>query len=464
MRWKLLFAFTAVVLVSILSFTWLMRQESVRQVRMYMFRGGMDGGVTLITELETFYQQNGSWNNVSAIFGDHMRGQGQMGGMRSGSGPSSTGSATGQELILADSTGNIIYDSTGQQTGETLSFLQRWQAVGLNDNGQTIGYLYAENTPGVTTGGEAVLVDRLNRAALTTALISGSLALVLGFFLAYRLIRPIRELTGAAQRLAGGDLSSRVIARGNDEIAQLGQAFNEMADSLQKAESNRQTMTADIAHELRTPLSVQRAHLEALEDGIYPLEPENLHPIYEQNLVLNRLVEDLRTLAMADAGQLQLERAPTDISRLTRRVVDSFMPRALAQGVQLVFTPLPDPKILQLDPGRIEQILTNLLSNALRHSPANGKIHLDIKTEVRQVTITIRDEGSGIPAHALDHVFERFYRADRSRTREEGGSGLGLAIARQLAEAHAGALHASNHPDGGALFSLVLPTQPQEKS
>lgn len=457
MRLKLFLAFAAVVLVSILSFVWLMRQETARQVRMYMFRGNVEGETSLTTSLEIYYQRNGSWDGISSFFGNSMRGQGQMGGMRPGSGP------PGLQLTLADSQGNIVYDSADERTGENLSLLQRWQAVTLAIQGETIGYLITDSMPGTGAGSETILVERLSRAALTTAVIGGTLALVLGLFLAYRLIRPIRDLTAAAQRLSAGDLTSRVEPRGNDEIAVLAEAFNDMADSLQKAEANRQTMTADIAHELRTPLSVQRAHLEALEDGIYPLVPENLQPIYEQNRVLNRLVEDLRMLAMADAGQLKLDLEPIDLSRLVGKVVEAFQPRAQAQQVQLIFI-RPDSSIfLPLDAGRIEQILSNLLSNALRYSPAGGKIYVDFQKQDPQVQISIRDQGSGIPEHELEHIFERFYRADRSRTREDGGSGLGLAIARQLAEAHHGSLRAGNHPQGGAVFTLILPIHPEER-
>lgn len=450
MRLKLVLSFAAVVLVSILTFTWLMRQETARQVRMYMFRGSLDSDASLTEVLEEYYLQTGSWENVASILGTEMRGQGQMGGMRAGGGP-----PFGTQLLLADATGSVIYDSSGQDVGERLSILQRWQSLRLQEQGQTIGYLVASSAQGA--GSETQLVERLNRAALTTAVIAGSLALVLGIFLAYRLIRPIQALTAAAERLSAGDLSTRVQTSGSDEIAVLALTFNQMAESLQKAESNRQAMTADIAHELRTPLSVQRAHLEALEDGIYPLELENLKPIYEQNLALNRLVEDLRTLALADAGQLQLDRAPSDLVRLTRRVLDGFTPRARTQQVSLAFSASESLPLLSLDSGRIEQVLTNLLSNALRHSPPGGTISVALETRDDQAYLTVRDEGSGIPPEAMGQVFDRFYRADRARTREDGGSGLGLAIARQLVEAHGGELAAANHPQGGAVFTLTLP-------
>jgi signal transduction histidine kinase len=222
-------------------------------------------------------------------------------------------------------------------------------------------------------------------------------------------------------------------------------------------------MTADIAHELRTPLSVQRAHLEAIQDGIYPASPESLQPVLEQNLLLTRLVEDLRTLALADAGQLRLEVVPVEFLGLLERIVERFQPQAKANGIDLSLIVSPALQaaglVLQVDPIRIEQILGNLFSNALRYLSQSGSIVVDVERRRKTLAIQVRDSGPGIPPEALAHIFERFYRADKSRSRSEGGSGLGLAIARQLAEAHGGALTAANAQPSGAVFTLTLPYQ-----
>ena len=246
--------------------------------------------------------------------------------------------------------------------------------------------------------------------------------------------------------------------RSDDELARLGHAFNQMADSLQQAEESRRVMTADIAHELRTPLAVQRANLEALQDGVYPLSVENLAPIVEQNHLLIHLVDDLRTLALSDSGQIRLELTPTDLTALAARVVEQFRPQAASQQVSLTLTPPDEPlPPLSLDPIRVEQLLANLLSNALRYTPIGGIINVAITTLPKAVQLTVHDSGPGIPEEALPFIFDRFYRADKSRSRSEGGSGLGLAIARNLARAHGGDLTATNHASGGALFTLHLP-------
>jgi signal transduction histidine kinase len=205
-------------------------------------------------------------------------------------------------------------------------------------------------------------------------------------------------------------------------------------------------------------LAVQRANLEALQDGVYPLTTENLAPVIEQNHLLTALVEDLRTLALADAGQIELVRTPTDLSALVGRVVERFQPQALNQQVKLIITPpvIPLPEVL-LDPTRLEQILNNLLSNALRYTPAFGQVEIAIASTPKTALVRVHDSGPGIPSEALPYIFERFYRVDKSRNRAEGGSGLGLAIARQLARAHGGDLTVANHPSGGAVFTLILP-------
>jgi len=458
MKLRLFLAFTLIVIISVVSVVLIARQNTTNEVRAFMFRGGMAGSEGLVTALEDYYQSHHSWSGVEVLFQSPGGGRGTGQGMGSGMG-AGMGAMMNQRLQLADSQGTLIIDtSTGHPSG-SLTNSELDIAIPLNANGQVVGYLLPEGGMGFTHNDESFLISRINRAALIAGLIAAALSLILAFLLAYRLLLPVRELTHAAEGLANGDLSQRVKVQGSDELATLGNTFNQMADSLQNAEQSRRAMTADIAHELRNPLAVQRANLEALQDGIYPLTPESLDPILDQNQLLSRLVEDLRTLALADSGQLDLERIPTDYPALVKRVTERFEPQTASKKIRVFFSAgTPCPKV-NIDPGRVEQILGNLLSNAIHHTPQGGLIWIEIHCSSNAAILNLRDNGPGIPPEALPYVFDRFYRADKSRSRSEGGTGLGLAIARQLTQAHGGELRAANYPDGGAIFTLTFPIE-----
>ncbi|HLE14639.1 MAG TPA: ATP-binding protein [Anaerolineales bacterium] len=457
MRQRLILSFVLIVVITIAAMVILAGRGTASQVRAFMFRGGMVGIEDLAAALEDYYQANGSWQGVdqAALF------PGRGPGWRRGNPQLQPGMMMGgmmaQRLRLADPEGVVLVDSDDPDPQGWLDPAELGRAIPLRADRLLVGYLLPEGGATFTQIDEANLLRGLNRAALSAALVAGGLALLLAFVLGYQLVRPVNELTRAAGRLAKGDLSQRVAVRGNDEMATLGRAFNQMAAALEQSEESRRAMTADIAHELRNPLAVQRAHLEALQDGIYPATPENLDPILEQNLLLTRLVEDLRTLALADAGQLQMEPRPVDLEDLLRRVAARFARQAEAGLISTDLTIInPCPPAL-VDPGRIEQVIGNLLSNAIRYTTQGGRIEIRLECTPGSARLLVHDGGPGIPEEALPYVFDRFYRADRARSRSEGGSGLGLAIARQLVQAHGGTMTAANHLQGGAVFTVELP-------
>jgi two-component system sensor histidine kinase BaeS len=454
MRIRLILSFALIVLVAVISMALIARQSTADQVRTFMFRGGMSGTEGLVGRLEDYYAQNGSWTGVDTLLAEAAHaGQGRMRGAQG------MGMSMDQRLMVADAQGTIIADTGGAAQG-ILTDSQLELAISLYDQNTLVGYLLPESGTTFNSTDETRLVSSLNQAAWSAALIAGGVALLLALLLVYQFMRPVRALTTATTKIAGGDLSQRVPQGGSDELGQLANTFNHMADSLQAAENSRRAMTADIAHELRTPLAVQRAHLEAILDGVYPMEPDYLAQVLEQNHLLTRLVDDLRTLALADAGQLELVRYPANLPELARRTLERFSPQAQARQIQLVMQDPPEDARLQsllVDPGRVEQILGNLFANALRYTPDGGQISIRLETSSTAVQLHVCDSGPGIPPEALPHLFERFYRADKSRSRQEGGTGLGLPIARQLARAHGGDLTARNHPQGGAEFTLTLP-------
>jgi len=455
MRLRLFIYFAVIVLVTIISMLFFATLGLANEVRSYMFRGGMYKTSGIIEQLQNLYITNGSWQGAETFFHSPMQGHGW--------GNQGTGQMMGammrQHLILTDEDGRILADSSDSNPSGKVDVQDLRTATPIEIENTTIGYLIAVDGMTFSTEDESFLVGRLTSAALTAGLIAGAISLVLALFLAYRLLRPVQALSQAAQQLGSGNLTQRAPILGNDELAELSRTFNLMASSLEDAEQSRKAMTADIAHELRTPLAVQRANLEALQDGVFPLTTENLESILEQNMLLTRLVEDLNTLALVDSGKLELQRSGTSFPELVKSVMDRYQSHALSAGIQLTLQldPAQDGMtLLSIDPLRIEQIIGNLLSNAFRYTPENGRIELRITSNKESVQLTVHDSGEGIPPEALPHIFERFYRADRSRSRALGGSGLGLAIARKLAEAHGGELNAGNHPTGGAVFTLIL--------
>lgn len=426
-----------------------------------MFRGGMAGLEGIVNDLEDHYEKTESWEGVEDLLtlagnnqGNRRGNQGEnrgFGGMMGG--------MMTQRLRLADAEGNLILDTEGSDGTGALSGSELQQGIPLQIKGQTVGYLLPEGGMVFTSGDDTYLLGRLTRAAYIAAGVAVALAIILAIILSTRLLKPVRALTNAASSLADGDLTKRVSIKGDDELAILGQTFNQMATALETAEESRRAMTADIAHELRTPLAVQRAQLEALQDGVYPATEENLTSILEQNILLTRMVEDLGTLALADAGQLKLEKIPTDLEKLVKRVLDRFKSQANERQIDLRFSSQGECRKLSLDPGRMEQILGNLLSNALRYTPNGSWVETKLECSEVRVVLFVNDNGPGIPEGSQELIFKRFYRIDHGRSRSEGGSGLGLAIARQLAEAQGATLTAGNHPQGGASFKLVIPLE-----
>ncbi len=296
------------------------------------------------------------------------------------------------------------------------------------------------------------------RHSVAAALTGGLVLLAFVALVVARAIRrlavPLADVMEAAGRVAGGDYAARVEPRGSREVRALGRAFNAMAARLQANEEQRRNLLADVAHELRTPLSVIRANAEGLMDGLYPADHEHLAPIVEETQVLARLLDDLATLSTAEAGALTLHREPVEPRILVEDAVAAFRARAEVAGVTVesgVDAALPE---IEVDPVRIREVLANLLSNALRHTPSGGAVtvraeRLDPRSGVAFV---VRDTGAGIAANELPHVFERFTKSPGSK-----GAGLGLAIARTLVEAHGGSIAAESRPGTGTTVRFVLP-------
>jgi signal transduction histidine kinase len=267
---------------------------------------------------------------------------------------------------------------------------------------------------------------------------------------------PLGDLLAASERVAEGDYSARVTEQGLPEVRSLARAFNTMASRLQITAEQRRNLMADVTHELRTPLTVIQGNLEGMLDGVYPADEEHLKSILEETQLLSRLVDDLRTLALAESGALQLRKEPADLNALITDTLAAFRAQADAAGVTLRITVPPDLPLLEIDPERMHQVLSNLIANALRYTPRQGTIQVRLELtstkDERRAIITIQDDGPGIAAQDLPHVFDRFYKAQDS-----GGMGLGLSIAKHLVEAHGGILQAESSPGQGTTMRITLP-------
>ncbi len=307
---------------------------------------------------------------------------------------------------------------------------------------------------------ELFFLSSFNRSLALSVIVALALALLLSVFFSQHLVRPLQTLAQAARDVTKGNLSRRVQISARDEVGDLGAAFNQMAATLEEDERLRRDLMANIAHELRTPLSVIRGSLEAFIDGVYDFTDENITSVYQETILLERLIDDLRELSLAEAGKLRLEEQQFTPEILISETANFFQAAAQAKKITLTTQVEPQLPTLKGDFQRLKQVLYNLLSNALRYTPANGHIEMTVKRlwgAQGRIAISVHDSGPGIPSQDLPHIFDRFYRGDTSRTRTTGGSGLGLAIAKEIVEAHGGRIWAESRPGEGTTFTFTLP-------
>ncbi|MCP4536840.1 MAG: HAMP domain-containing protein [Chloroflexi bacterium] len=277
---------------------------------------------------------------------------------------------------------------------------------------------------------------------------------------------PLADVMAAADAVAKGDLSTRVPvpAYGAGEFTQLARSFNHMTEELEHADQRRRNLTADVAHELRTPLHIIQGNLEGILDNVYAPSADHIGATLDETRLLARLVEDLQTLSLAESGQLPLVWESIDVTELLADVSTSFSGQSEAAGIELRVEPAPNLPTITADVGRLDQVLSNLMANALRHTPPGGRITLQAEPTPNGLRISVRDTGEGIPAENLPYIFDRFWRGDRSRSRASGGSGLGLAIARQLVQIHNGHISVESEPGQGTTFTIELPSGDHTRS
>jgi signal transduction histidine kinase len=455
---KLTAAFLLVSLTAVGVVGALFLRTTDAEFRQYVVASGMGNQAASAQTLAEYYALQGSWTGVNRVLAQIGPGMAQgMGAMMGRSG------MNGPNLAVADSNGRVVASRTGELVGETLPRSVISQGVPIVVNGEQVGTLLNVHAADAILDVQAqAFLARVRSSLLFAALGAVVLSLALGVLLSRFLTAPLGHLTRAAQAVSGGDLSQRVQVNSGDEIGDLGHAFNDMAESLSHAETLRKNLIADISHELRTPLTVVQGDLQAILDGVYPLEMAQVASLYDETLLLTRLVDDLHDMALADAGQLRIERMPVDMADLAGGAMGTFTPVAEAAGVRLAINAAGEAMV-EGDPDRLAQVLTNLISNAIRHTPSGGQVAVNVRETGDSVLLTVADTGSGISAEDLPHVFDRFYRGDRSRSRQGGGAGLGLAIARQLVVAHGGTIRVASEAGAGTTFTIELPKLVENK-
>jgi two-component system, OmpR family, sensor histidine kinase BaeS len=304
----------------------------------------------------------------------------------------------------------------------------------------------------------SVFRTALMRSLLISTGVAIGAAVLVSAFVAWRITQPIKRIAAASTRIARGDYHERVPTTSDDELGDLVVSFNEMAAQLEAAELQRVYLIGDVAHEIRTPLTTLRGNLEGMIDGVIVPEPELLARLYDETTRINRLIDDLQELSRVESHGFVLMREPIDPAVLIERSIVAHRAAFVAKRVVLISAIGPDLPVVRVDADRIGQVLSNLLSNALRHTPGGGSVTIAASATSTGVEINVRDTGSGIAPEHLPKVFDRFYRADAARSRQFGGSGIGLTIARALVEAHRGTLRASSRGAGqGATFTILLP-------
>ncbi|MGR6837197.1 sensor histidine kinase [Syntrophomonas erecta] len=418
----------------------------------------------LVDAVTDYYLANGTLEDIQSWLEENpMRpGHGRSThGMHSGwnmRGPGYTHIMNNRTILIIDPNGQIVGDSTGRRLGESASRQELNQGYPI-----TVDDHYACRV--VFPGGQNMLLGNLEKDFLrsitvysgTAAVISLLIALLLGFSISNKISRPVSSLALATNRLANGELNTRAEVNGDQEIVLLAQNFNLMAKKLEENRTLRENLTADIIHELKTPLAILRGNLESMQSRIIKPNEENLMSLQDEVIRLSKLVDDLELLTRLESGQLPLELKPHSLADLLDALFPIINTMEL-EGKHFIPQIPSDLPAIYIDRNRILQVLINLLTNAMNYTPTGGEISLMAESfDQEHIHIMIRDNGKGIEPDILPHIFDRFYRVEKSRSRKLGGMGLGLAIARGFVEAHQGKIWAESELGKGSTFHVLLP-------
>jgi signal transduction histidine kinase len=463
LNFRLLSSFTLVIIVILGSVFFLVYRTTRSEIARYEERIEVLQDTRVQSELYNYYAITGDWNGVQSLV-------------------TQWGNLYGRRIILTDAQSKVVADSDNDLLNKEftkdlvknpvaeISIPSPGRIINIysEETGQTqtvftktdsVGYLYTVHggVPGLSKTALQITYQSIGQYFIRAGLVAVGIAIVLTFFLSRRILSPVKALTTAARQFGKGDFSHRVTYQGGGEIGELSRSFNSMAQNLEKNEQLRRNMVADVAHELRTPVSNLRGYLEAISDGLVKPDEETIRSLNEEAASLANLVGDLQELTLADAGKLNMTIQPEDISHIVKETLAAVQTKAAHKELTITSN-LPDElPLVDIDALRIRQVLNNLLNNALAHTGKGGIITVSGRHQEDKVFISVSDTGEGIAPEHLPMIFERFYRVDKSRTRATGGSGLGLTIAKRIVDAHGGTISVTSELGKGSTFTFSIP-------
>jgi signal transduction histidine kinase len=477
LRYRLSLFFCAVILVGSAASLLLVRLTTENLFRSFVFSGDAAKAKAYATILSEYYSANRSWDHVQAFLSG-IPNQVLLTLDKSIHGADVASIAAypddairnllADRIAVADLGGIIVADTSGKLLGSIHPARHLAHGFPITVNFERVGtVLVGSMVDSSLTGIDERFLASVAASILWATLGASLIALLLGLLFANRVTDPLASLNAAARRVAAGDLSILVAIRSNDEIAELSVSFNTMTEELRRLEEAKKRIIADAAHELRTPVTLIQGTVEAMIDGVYPLDIATLRSMHEETIRLSRLIDSLRELETIESGELKLDLKQVDTLEIARQAVSLFAAQATAKRIELSVE-CRDSKgpVLTADYMRIVEVVYNLISNALKYSPEGSKVKVSVWADHARINeggkrgvayIAVDDSGPGIPKEERDRVFERFYRLDRSRAQDSGGRGLGLAIALEIVKAHGGRIEVGDSDLGGASFIVSLP-------
>lgn len=452
LQFRLFLAFAVVITVAIGAVYFFVGQMAGGEVQRFGERDELARTSRLEFQLKDYYSDNGAWTGIQSYV-------------------TQWGSLYGSRIIVTDAEGVVVADSDETLLGQPYNAPFPGKPLSPSPAENPAGYLFVNRTattplpPPITGSGgppgdfpsPSGLFNAINRYLLIGVILSIGIAIILTFFLSRRISAPVKTLALAATRLGQGDLGQRVAVKDKGEIGELAQSFNAMAGELENSDKIQRNMIADIAHELRTPLTNIRGYLEAISDGVVPPDATTISSLVEEASLLSRLVSDLQELSLAESGGLKLDLREQAVNGVLQQTLAALQPAARAKKLNLTCNLPAELPPVKIDAQRISQVVRNLVENAIAHTGPGGNINVAAEKQDSRLAVAVTDDGEGIPAEAIPHLFERFYRVDPSRARATGGSGLGLKIAKKLVEAHGGTITVRSEPGKGSCFTFTLP-------